>query len=172
MSIENPTFMHRYQRCCAAVRRADTFPELRTVLTAGRPSRFRILTVFCPNNHALVRVYQTTIGPVATFECRSSDVEFVTVHEGDEYNLLDRSKGRHGADKLAVALNEPDACVPHDPDHNAHTQSIIRAECACSMREVALPALRAAVADGSKRIAVGTPSPTRTNVQRPSDLLM
>ncbi len=41
---------------------------LRTVLSSGRPSRFRVLTVACPRDHVCGRVYRTTAGLVLLHE--------------------------------------------------------------------------------------------------------
>ncbi len=37
---------------------------LRVVLSSGRPERFKVLTVACPQDHVLGRVYRTSLGLV------------------------------------------------------------------------------------------------------------
>ncbi|MDP3712575.1 MAG: hypothetical protein Q8R60_08835 [Mycobacteriales bacterium] len=41
---------------------------LAVVLRSSRPSRFRVLTVACPNDHVLARVYRTALGLVVVHE--------------------------------------------------------------------------------------------------------
>lgn len=40
---------------------------LRPVLGSGRPERFKVLTVACPNDHVVARVYRTARGLVLLF---------------------------------------------------------------------------------------------------------
>ncbi len=52
---------------------AEVIEALRPVLTAGKPSRFRVLTVACPRDHVLARVWRTSMGLVIVHE--TSDVK-------------------------------------------------------------------------------------------------
>lgn len=52
---------------------AEVIEALRPVLTSGKPSRFRVLTVACPRDHVLARVWRTSIGLVIVHE--TSDVK-------------------------------------------------------------------------------------------------
>jgi len=46
----------------------DAAEALRPILTAGRPERFRLLRVVCPDQHRLLTVYRTSEGPVCVGE--------------------------------------------------------------------------------------------------------
>lgn len=51
----------------------EALEALRPVLEHSKPSRFRLLTVVCHRNHALLRVYRTSIGPVLVSGARGID---------------------------------------------------------------------------------------------------
>jgi hypothetical protein len=59
------------------VRKFEAEPEvaeaLRVVLTAGKPSRFRVLTIACQRDHVIARVWRTSMGLVIVHE--TSDVK-------------------------------------------------------------------------------------------------
>ena len=145
------------RRDSRAVRPADEFDELRAVLSAGRPGRFKLLTVVCPGNHALVRVYSTRTGPIAVFEQLPEEREDEVEPTGEGgTRIRSRRRGQHKRDRSAAALTGLGtyAADPVAPDKECAWWPVLVAECECGVREVAFPVLRKAITLGRKRILV------------------
>jgi hypothetical protein len=67
------------------VSRADE--ALAAVLRSSHPSRFRLLTVVCVNNHWLAAVYKTGVGPVCAVKLKAQNGRKETTFHGRMFDV-------------------------------------------------------------------------------------
>jgi hypothetical protein len=124
----------------AASWNAADVEELLPVLRANSP-KLRLLRLVCAENHTLVTVYQTAIGPVAVYRVHTLPAD------SKEFPWLGNRKSAivwtHRRYDLAVVLEE---------DHDGRG---FRPQCKCGPHFVKTAALTALLGEGKRRAAIG-----------------
>lgn len=112
---------------------------LNAVLSAGKPQRFKVLTVACPNDHVLGRVYRTTAGLVLVHDT-----------EGDKATGAGAVVVPGVGDVPLPAIEGPRAeRVAYLLEETGRVR--LPMQCRCSTHLPKVPLLLAAIAAGKKR---------------------
>jgi hypothetical protein len=110
---------------------------LAVVLRSARPDRFKALTVACPNDHVLARIYRTAVGLQA--------VGLVGGEKGDrEHNMPDGSV-------VTLPVRGPRVNTTSSWLHDGHYT------CRCGRYFVDADEVEAAIAQGRRRLRVAAP---------------
>jgi hypothetical protein len=120
---------------------ADVLDALSVVLRAGRPGRFRLLAVVCPQDHIVARVWQTSLGPVLVGEGPGVKAErTLTADDVPGFVSVPYEVEGPRAERFACLLDE--------------WSQVPAAQCRCSTAHLRPGVLLAAIADGQRRIRV------------------
>ncbi len=114
---------------------------LGAVLKAGRPARFKRLTIACPNDHTLARVYETTVGLVVVHDTGGVKKARTADMPGFGPVQMPPVRGPR-AETGAYLLDE------HDFGH------LLPMQCRCTTANVRAQELLHAIAAGKRRLLV------------------
>ncbi len=118
---------------------------LGAVLKAGRPARFKRLTIACPNDHTLARVYQTAVGLVVVHDTGGVKKARTADMPGFGPVQMPPVRGPR-AETGAYLLDE----------HDSGSYHLFPMQCRCTTANVRARELWEAMAAGKRRLLVSS----------------